>query len=86
MTTKSREFNDTRVEAQLVQDRILRSIGIAGRMSMTFELSDNMRAMVEAGVRDRHSEWDQQAVEREVLRLMIGDDLFAEVFRKDKDG
>jgi hypothetical protein len=75
-------WSDTTAEAQAMQDRILRSIGMAGRMAMTFELSDNMRAMVAAGVRDRHPGWDQQAVEREVLRLMIGDDLFAEVFER----
>lgn len=80
MTTRNRQFGDTAAEAQAVQDWVLRSIGMAGRMAMTFELSDNMRAMVADGVRDRHPDWNQQAVEREVLRLMIGDDLFAEVF------
>lgn len=84
MTARDSNFNDTTAEAQAVQDRVLRSIGMAGRMAMTFELSDNMRAMVEAGVRHRHPQWSQQTVEREVLRLMIGDDLFREVFGKDR--
>lgn len=83
MTLQDSDFSDTTAEARAVQDRALRSIGMAGRMAMTFELSDNMRTMVEAGVRHRHPQWDQQAVEREVLRLMIGDDLFREVFGKD---
>lgn len=77
-------FDDTTPEAWAVQYRALRRIGLAGRMAMTFELSDNMRAMVEAGVRYRHPDWDQPAVEREVLRLMIGDDLFREVFAEDR--
>jgi hypothetical protein len=77
-------FDDTTEDARAVQHRVLRSIGMAGRMAMTFELSDNMRAMVEAGVRHRCPEWDVQAVEREVLRLMIGDDLFREAFGKDR--
>lgn len=78
-------FDDTTSDARAVHDRVLRSIGMAGRMAMTFELSDNMRSIVADGVRYRHPEWDEQAVEREVLRLMIGDDLFREAFGKDRE-
>ncbi len=78
-------FDDTAPEARAVQFQVLRRIGMAGRMAMTFELSDNMRAMVEAGVCDRYPQWGQQAVEHEVLRLMIGDELSGEVFGKDQD-
>jgi hypothetical protein len=77
-------FEDTTSDALAVQIRVLRSLGIAGRAAMTFELSDNMRAMVEAGVRYRHPEWDEQAVKRDVLRLMIGDELYREVFDEDR--
>lgn len=77
-------FDDTTSDALAVQYRALRSIGMAGRIAMTFELSDNMRATVADGVRYRHPQWDEQAVEREVLRLMIGDDLFREAFGKDR--
>jgi hypothetical protein len=77
-------FDDTTPGARAVQYQALRSIGMAGRIAMTFELSDNMRSVVEDGVRHRHPQWDEQAVEREVLRLMIGDDLFREAFGKDR--
>lgn len=77
-------FDDTTREARAVQVRALRSIGMAGRIAMTFELSDNMRETVAAGVRYRHPQWDERAVEREVLRLMIGDELFREAFGKDR--
>jgi len=77
-------FDDTTSEAWGVQYRALRSIGMAGRIAMTFELSDNMRATVTDGVRYRHPEWNNQAVEREVLRLMIGDELFCRAFGKDQ--
>ena len=73
-------FDDTAPEARAVQYRALRSIGMAGRIAMTFELSDNMRSIVADGVRHRHPQWDDKAVEREVLRLMIGDELFREAF------
>ena len=49
---------------------------------MMFELSDNLRSLVEAGVRHRHPEWDDRTVEREVIRLMIGDDLFRQAYGK----
>ncbi len=77
-------FNDTSPEARAVQSRVLRSLGIAGRMVMTFELSDNMRSTLAAGVRHRYPLWDEKAVEREVLRLMIGDDLFREAFGENR--
>ena len=77
-------LDDTTSEAWDVQYRALRSIGMAGRIAMTFELSDNMRATVADGVQHRHPDWDEQAVEREVLRLMIGDDLFRQVYGKDQ--
>ena len=79
-------FDDTTREARAVHCRALRSLGMAGRIAMTFELSDNMRATVADGVHYRHPDWDEQAVEREVLRLMIGDDLFREAFGKDRNG
>lgn len=63
-----------------MQFEVLRRIGPMGRAAMTFELSDNLRSLVEAGVRDRHPHWDDRTVEREVVRLMIGDDLFRRAY------
>ena len=70
---------DTTQEAMLKQYEVLRRIGPMGRAAMTFELSDNVRSMVEAGVRSRHPDWDTARVSREVVRLMIGEDLFRRV-------
>ncbi len=71
---------DTTAEAMAKEFEILRRIGPAGRAAMTFELSDNLRSLVEAGVRYRHPQWDDRSVEREVIRLMIGDDLFRKAY------
>ena len=71
---------DTTREAMLKQDEILRRIGPCGRAAMTFELNDGMRSLVEAGVRDRHPDWDNEAVRREVLRLLVGEELFQQVY------
>jgi hypothetical protein len=73
-------LDDTTSEALAVQFRILRRMGPAGRLAMTFELSDNLRLLVAAGVRHRHPQWDDRTVEREVIRLMIGNDLFRKAY------
>ena len=70
---------DTTPEAMLKQFEVLRRLGPAGRAAMTFELSDNVRILVETGVRSRHPDWGIGLVNREVLRLMIGEKLFQRV-------
>ncbi len=79
---RDRMLDDTSADALAVQLQVLRRIGIEGRAAMTFELSDNMRALVKAGVCHRHPDWDDRAVEQEVIRLMIGDELFRQAFGK----
>lgn len=73
-------LDDTTPEALAVQFQILRRMGPAGRAAMMFDLCDNLRTLVAAGVRHRHPQWDDRAVEREVIRLMIGDDLFRKAY------
>lgn len=73
-------LDDTTPEALAVQFQILRRMGPAGRAAMMFDLCDNLRTLVAAGVRHRHPQWDDRAVEREVIRLMIGDDLFRQAY------
>jgi hypothetical protein len=77
---RDRMLNDTTPEALAVQVRVLRRIGPAGRLAMMFELSDNLRSLVAAGVRHRHPGWDNRTVEWEVIRVMIGDDLFRQAY------
>jgi len=73
---------DTTPDATAKQFEVLRRIGQAGRAAMTFELGDNLRSLVMAGVRHRHPHWDDRTIEREVIRLMIGDALFRQAFEK----
>ena len=80
---RDRMLNDTSAEALAVQFQVLRRIGPASRLAMMFELSDTMRSLVEAGVRHRHPEWDDRTVEREVIRLMIGDTLFRQAYENE---
>jgi hypothetical protein len=72
---------DTTIDAAVKQIEILRRLNTAQRADMTFQLSDNLRQIVEGGVRYRHPNWDQEAVKREVMRLTLGERLYRKVFR-----
>ena len=71
---------DTSLHAANVQDDVLRKMDVRQRAEMTFELSVNVRAAVEAGVRSRHPEYDDKTVAMAVTKLMISDSMFEEVF------
>ena len=72
--------NDTSLEAARVQYGILSKLDIAERAEMTFELCDNMRKFVEAGVRGRHPDYNKEQVHQAVMRLTLGERLFREAF------
>lgn len=71
---------DTSLEAARIQYGILRKMDISDRAEITFQLCDNMRAFVEAGVRDRHPDYDDDKVRLAVIRLTLGERLFREAF------
>lgn len=71
---------DTSLEAARVQYDILRKMDISDRAEMTFQLCDNMRVFVEAGVKDRHPDYDDDKVRLAVMRLTLGEQLFREAF------
>jgi len=71
---------DTSIEAMEKQFEILERIGIEGRAEITFQLNDNLRQITEAGVRMRHPEFNEQAVQKEVLRITMGDESYYKMF------
>lgn len=71
---------DTTLEAARIQFSIYRSLGTEGRAKMTLELSDNLRRLIETGVRSRHPEYDEKQVHLAVIKLMVGDELFAKAY------
>jgi hypothetical protein len=73
---------DTTVEALRKQFEILERIGIEGRAEMTFQLSDNLRQIIEDGVRFRNPEYSDSQVRQEVLRITLGDELYRKAFGK----
>lgn len=71
--------SDTTLEAARKEFEILRKLGPQVRARMAFELSDNLRDLVEAGVRHRRPDFDEEKINMEVLRLMIGDKLYKQM-------
>jgi hypothetical protein len=58
----------------------LKNQGFEGRVKMTFELSKNLRAITEAGVRHRHPDYDDRRVRLAAFKLAIGSELFSQAF------
>ena len=71
--------SDTTIEAARKEFEILRTLDTHSRARMAFELSDNLRSIVECGVRLRHPDYDEERVRQQVLRLMIGESLFQQI-------
>lgn len=46
---------------------------------MTFELTDDLRRVTEAGVRHRHPDYDDDMVRLALIRLWLGPELFRRV-------
>jgi hypothetical protein len=72
---------DTTFEAARKEFEILRRLGPQVRAKMAFEMSDNLRHIVEAGIRNRHPNFDQKMIKQEVLKLMIGDKLYRQMLK-----
>ena len=78
--------SDTTIDALRKQFEILNRLGLDGRAEMTFQLSDNLRQITEAGVRLRHPEYNDRQVRLQVFRITLGDELYRKAFgKRDKD-
>ena len=73
--------SDTIIEAARKEYAILRSLGPQVRAEMALEMSDYLRSAVEAGVRLRHPDFNEEKVRLEVVRLMIGNKLYGQMLR-----
>ena len=70
----------TSADAAVMQLRVLRKMDTNARGEMTFQLCQTVHQMLEDGVRARNPQFDDEAVQRTVVRLMIGEQLFKQVF------
>jgi len=71
---------DTTIEAARKQFEILSKLSPERRAIMAFEASDMLRSIVEAGVRTRHPDYNKNKINKEVLRLMVGNRLFKQIY------
>ncbi|MBK9061910.1 MAG: hypothetical protein IPL89_01720 [Acidobacteria bacterium] len=71
----SRDAFERRIEA-------LRALGPSGRFSAGLALCDEVREGLAATIRARRPGDSDDAVSREVARLLLGDALFEQVFRR----
>jgi hypothetical protein len=61
--------SDTTPEARKIQIETYRKMSGAERLLLAFDISELTRALARAGIRDRHPEWSESEVTRELLRL-----------------
>lgn len=75
---------DTALEAEKIQISVLKKIGAEGRYKMTVELSDNIRDITLAGIRERHPDFSNEEVRRTLIKLLHGRDVYKQFFPDDK--
>jgi hypothetical protein len=71
---------DTSLEAFQVQVGIFRRMPPERRLAMVFEMSNSLRQVAANGVRSRHPNYSEGQVRLAVIRLMLGEKLFREVY------
>ena len=72
---------DTTIEAAKKQYEILRRLSPQLRVKMAFQMSDDLRNIVKAGVKLRHPDYNEQQENKEVIRLMLGDAMFNKIYQ-----
>jgi len=68
--------SDTSVGAHKAQLEVWRRLGPARRVALAIDLSDGIRAVAMDGNRQRHPDYDEDAVRHALYRLTLGDDLY----------
>lgn len=66
---------DTTPAAQDIQLEIIRGMGGRARLEMALQMSDDARAVTQAGFRRRHPDWTSEQVHEALLVLMLGEQL-----------
>lgn len=76
----SEHHSDTSREARELQDAIWQRLGPFGRVALAIRMSEDLREVTRAGIRQRHPGYSEREVELALRRLMWGDALFASVY------
>jgi len=70
---------DTTIDAMRKQFEILRRMSPQKRALISFELSDNVRQIAIAGIKKLHPDFTDAQIKMELLRRMVGDELFLKI-------
>lgn len=65
---------DTSATAHRIQLDALRGLDGSTRLMMACQMSDEARAISEAGIRHRHPDWADDQVHQALLELLLGPD------------
>ncbi len=71
---------DTHKNSALKQIDIYKNMDISTKAEITFQLSNNLRSVVEAGIRQRHPEYTQSEVVQAVLSLVVDKETLDKIF------
>lgn len=71
---------DTTEEAHRLQGEIYRRMGGAARLNVAFRLTETVRQLSQAGIRQRHPGYTDEQVFHAWARLTLGDALYCEVW------
>lgn len=71
---------DTSPEALRVMYAAIRKLTPQQRWEQVDQLNESARAMLAAGVRSRHPEYDERQVHQAMIRLWLGDEVYREAY------
>ncbi len=71
---------DTTPDAFVEQMRAFARLSTEKRAAMSAQMSDNLRAIIESGIRQRHPDYDERTVQLATIRCMLGEKLFRQVY------
>lgn len=77
---------DTHPRAEEVQQEIIRRMTSEARVRLALEMSESVRNIALDGLRSRRPELTPQELKRELMRIMYGEELYAQVFGKQNTG
>jgi hypothetical protein len=68
--------NDTTLEGHAAQLAAYRRLGPSGRVRLASQLAADTRALVRAGIHNRHPEYTGEELDLALRRILYGDQLF----------
>lgn len=78
--------SDTSPKAHQVQRAAHRRLGAAGRVELAFEMSAQARQISIAGIRSRNPELSQAEARSQLLRRILGDELYRAAYERKRAG